>query len=184
MTTTSIVEIENTFTAWANAVTGRMFYVKNLLGPQPSGSYGTVNVIGVDAQDNDVVDYDTNFTTETIRGLSEVRILFDFWGGRPVQTLTALKNAISSASRYRDIWTICGRGNVGEVIDLSVLFLGKIEPRAELRISVWAALTTTIANPDYFDSTYLIVNEHDFGEVSRSRIGTNMPPQSQSTEGC
>lgn len=183
MAATDTTALENMFTTWAAAITGRPFYVRDKMGPQPTGAYGTLHVGAAIAQDNDRVSYNSDFTTETVRGLSEVQVLFEYYGGNPTQSLTALKNSISSAARYRDIWTICGRGNVGEVKDLSTRFLGKIEPRAEFRMSVWAALSTSVSDPDYFESDTIIINEHDRGEVYRERIGINHPP-AQSTEGC
>lgn len=139
---TTLDQLYTTINTLVNKVTGRPVWRKTGLQVQPRGPYATTYLREGPSQVQDVVYTDPATGNQYPTGLTRLEVVVEFF--RNVAVMSASEAAIrfrqslQMDERFYDLWTIAGL--VGEIryIDVSAMFRGDIEGRAEVRFNLYA----------------------------------------------
>lgn len=179
-------QLENTVREWIESVSGRTCIYEHGLGPQLPEAFCLVNLSIVNPFQWDVVKTSEDGLTEDVRGLAVVTLTIsaigdDADGKSSIFVVNELRNSIHASARWADLWGVMGKGEVGQISDISSEFRGKIRPRHEFTLSGQAVLGNQFTS-DYFDK--IAVTTNISGVVDTWEVGTDCPPPQLDQSGC
>lgn len=167
-------EIENTVTAWIGEILpDREVQIEDSDLPPPSTPYVSFIVSSILVFPYDEKTYSQDNLSETLRGLSQIEIKVSVWDGAAIRDATRLRISLTSDFSLYSIYSLMGRSEIGNVINLTGDYEAKRRARAEFTIKGYTNLNET------FDTGYF-----DRIDIDGVTIGTNNPPASRDTTGC
>lgn len=174
---TSFDELYGVFCDLVTAVTGRPTWRKQGLQVAPRGPYATVYFGEAPSFVQDVVETfvdPDNGVMESPVGLTRLEGRVELF--RNVAVASALdaavrfRNSLRLENRFNDVWLISGLVGEVRIIDVSAMFRGDIEGRAEVRFELYADIGAPVFN----------IPDHTPGEIEHQRIkvfeNTDDPP--------
>lgn len=184
---TTPTELETKVRDWIVSIKGDDYVIfEHENGPVPPDPYVAINLQILDPVNFDVVRRycdESDQYKEEVRGQCGVVLRIASIGGSDSLTLAnRLRNSLFSSSRWKDLWPIMGRGDIGQINDLSSEYRSKIQPRHEFTLSGQTALKD-VFDADYFDKIAVTTNVNGLEETVE--VGTDCPPPSHITpEDC
>lgn len=160
MNPTTLNEIRDTLLTWANAITGREVLLANSgdgEAPRPRNPYVEVFVEMFSNPATQVVTNSEDGLVETIRSNTLLTITLDVYGDNPMQDTSKLMRSLYSASRYLDLWKICGLGGINEATDLTALERAALKQRAQISFTLYCILFDVFAS-DFFTTVEIEVD--------------------------
>lgn len=149
---TTITEIEDDLNRWClRVLPDRELHYENTDVAKPNIPYVAIFLREVEDFPHDVVSYADDVVTETIRGLTRVRITVTCWDGNARQDANRLRASARSDNAILDLYANMGRSRIENIIDLTGVDNGRRQPRAEFSINAYTNLTETFG-ADCFDS--------------------------------
>lgn len=107
----------------------------------------------------------TDRNTETVSALHLVIWRFSLHGGPAMADATRLRASLWSAQRWRDLWRIAGLGEVGPLLNLAGLDIGRWRARAEFQLTLHAVLQLQ-SPPEFFISQGIDLYESQQGLIA------------------
>ena len=143
---TTLDELYTTLLALVVKVTGRPTWRKNGIQVQPRGPYATVLLREGPSPTQDVVYDDSDTGGQFPTGLTLLECKVEFF--RNVAIMSAneaairFRQSLQMEARFWDLWTISGLCGEIRFIDVSSMFRGDIEGRAEIQFNLYADIGT------------------------------------------
>lgn len=184
---TDIVTFENIVRSWVETASSRDCYIQEQMGPVPKDPYCTIHMKEISFPQYDVLNYECNGDTLdlTVRGQAMVTYAISAWGGTAAQVMATcqrIRNSIYSDSRYYQyenaarelpgLWSIAGKGMVGNIIVLPEEYEGERRQRAEFDFTLHTTLQDTF-DQDYFDEITGVCNVDNGDKIGTITIGIN-----------
>lgn len=124
--------------------------------PAPSGPYFFYRPEIAEFPDILTADVDSAGTVQMVQGLSMVTVSFSFNGGDAMGDAVKFRLALHQTQRTVDLYLVAGLLGVTAPQDMTALELGTMRTRADIRLSLSAALT--------------LENDAEIGETQGIRI--------------
>ncbi len=175
MITTTLDELRDAILLWVQDISGREIVLANSgEGPRPRVPYVEVFIELFENPTSQVSTLSGDGLTETVTANIRATITLDVYGDNPMQVTSRLIRSLFSATRFLDLWQICGLGNVEDATDLTALQTGALKPRAQVRFHVYCAFSD-----DFVSSFFDVVNiEIDVvGKGTEDVVGGQNPRQ-------
>lgn len=162
---TSYDELYTTLGAVVQAATGRPWWRKAGIQAQPQGPYATVYLVEGVGMENPVVESveldPVGDNGETFRqtpwNTTYQDVTVEFFrsasGDTALEAATRFRTALRLEERFWDLWNICGLVGSVRVLDISAIFRADIEPRAQVRFTIYANIAdpAPLADDNIFD---------------------------------
>ena len=167
MNPTTLNEIRDVLLTWANAITGRQVLLANSAdgeAPRPRNPYVEIFVEMFSNPATQVVTHSEDGLLETIKSNTLLTVTLDVYGDNPMQDASKLMRSLYSASRYLDLWVICGLGGINDATDLTALERGALKQRSQISFTLYCILFDNFAS-DFFTTVELEVDVLDRGTI-------------------
>lgn len=143
--------------------------------PAPSGPYFFYRVEGVEFPDLLPAEVDDAGVIQTVRSTSTVTVAFSLNGGDALGDAVRLRLALHQSQRTVDLYRVAGLLGVSSPQDLTALELGTMRTRADIRVSLSAALTLENA-AEIGETQGLRIREQSHGYDQLITIVDGVPP--------
>lgn len=141
-------EVRDAFLLWARTITGRKVVLANTANsefPKLRVPYVEVFITSYENPTYQVSQLSEDGLTETVRAIIRQSIELNIYGGNAMQDASKLSRSLWTATRYLDLWKVCGLASVGVISDLSALETGAIKQRSNFIIQIYSTLLDTFA---------------------------------------
>ena len=155
-TRTSIDELYTLLCSLITAATGRQTWRKAYIQTRPVEPYALIQLtqgpsFGQDVLQTEVQDADENGCTikEFVLGTTHIQCKAEFFKDFQEQPATQaaiiFRNFLQMSARFEDIWALAGLTGAIDFLDVSTIFRQDTEGRAEVTFSMYANLSTFVA---------------------------------------
>jgi hypothetical protein len=171
---TSLEELYTVAGAVLAGATGRPWWQHSGIQSRPDSPYATLYFMQCDDIENGVVEEvelpapvpaDGEYIREVHLGTTVMECRASFYrstgpGDSALEAALRFRNALRMEVRFRDLWQIAGLVGGSRIVDISAIFRGDVEPRADVTWKMYA----NIADP-------LPLTGIDISEISTQDVG-------------